>query len=90
MDKGVVADRPGVGGPVPKRLAIDLARCGNVAVGHGREGQHLDGVDLDDDTGSAVAAALLDLRPAPEPDRDSDLAAGNPIAKVAADIMPTR
>ena len=25
MEKGVVADRPGVGGPASKRLAIDLA-----------------------------------------------------------------
>ncbi len=33
MDKGVVADRAGVRRPVPKRLAIDLAGCGNVVVG---------------------------------------------------------
>jgi hypothetical protein len=57
VDEGVVADRPGMGRPVPKSLTVSLARCRYLVVGYGREGQYLEGVDLDDDAGSAVAAA---------------------------------
>ena len=65
VDEGVIVDRPGVSSPVPERLTIRLARGGHVIDGHGREGQDLEGVDLDDDVGGPVVAANRDFRSTP-------------------------
>ena len=39
VDRGVIVDRTGVGGPIAKRLSITFARTANVCRGHRREGQ---------------------------------------------------
>lgn len=88
VDERVVIDGPGVRRASPERLTIDLTRCGHVVFCDGRERQHLEGIDLDDDSGSAVPAADLDLLSAPQPDRDGDLAPCNRVAKVSAEHHP--
>ena len=88
VDERVVVDRAGVGGPRPQRLPIRLTRRGHVLVGHRREGQHLEVVDLEDHARGAVPAADLDLRSGPQPDRDGDLAARHRVAKISAEHHP--
>lgn len=85
MDESALVDRARVGRPISQGLTISLSRSGEVVVGHSREGQHLERVDLDDDPGSPIAATNLDLRPIPQPDRDCDLAAYNGVAKVSTE-----
>jgi hypothetical protein len=55
------------------------------ALGDGRERDQLDGVDLDQPGADPVAAALLDLRTLPPPDRQRDLAGQDVIAQLAAE-----
>ncbi len=83
VDERFARDRAGVGGAIAKRLPIAFTRAADVSVRHGRERQQLDGVDLDDDTGSRVTAADFDLRAAPESDRHGDLAASHSLAKLS-------
>ena len=83
VDERLVRDRASVSGTTTKRLQIALTCAADILGRHGREGQQLDGVGLDDDTGGRVSTADLDLQAAPEPDRDSDLATGHSLAQLA-------
>ena len=58
----------------------------DVRLGDRRERDELDGVDLDQTEADPVAAALLDLWPLPQPDRQRDIAAQDVIAQLAAEL----
>src|SRR5215203_403445 len=72
VDEGVLVDWPGVRGSAAQGLAVGLAGLPDVRVADRRERDELDGVDLDQAGADAVAAALLDLWPLPQPNRHRD------------------
>src|SRR5262245_40308938 len=86
IDEGVLVDRPSVRGAVAQGLAVGLARPADVRLGDRRERDKLDRVDLDQTGANAVAAALLDLWPLPQPDRHRDIAGEDVIAQLAAEV----
>src|SRR3954463_14065470 len=86
VDEGLVVDRPRVRGAVAQRLAVGLAGSPDVLLGDRRERDELDGVDLDQAEPDPVAAALLDLWPLPQPDRQRDVAAQDVVAQLAAEL----
>ena len=85
----VLVDRARVRGAVAQGLAVRLAgRRGGPPRVDRRERDELDGVDLDQAEPDPVAAALLDLRPLPQPDRQRDVAAQDVVAQLAANSTP--
>src|SRR6185436_16088728 len=82
----VLVDRPGVRGAVTQGLAVGLTGAPDVLLGDRRERDELDRVDLDHAEPDAVAPALLDLRPLPQPDRQRDVAAQDIVAQLAAEL----
>src|SRR4051812_49907051 len=86
VDEGVLVDRPRVCGAVAQGLAVGLAGSPDVRLGDRGERDELDGVDLDQPGADAVAAALLDLRTLPQPDRERDIAGQDVIAQLAAEL----
>ncbi len=60
--------RPGVRRATTHRLAIGLAGASDILLVDRREGDKLDGVDLNLTETDPVAAALLDTRPPPQSD----------------------
>src|SRR3954468_11654289 len=86
VDEGVLVDRPRVRCAVAQTLAVGLAGSPDVRFGDRRERDELDGVDLDQTGADPVAAALLDLRPLPQPDRQRDVAGQDVIAQLAAEL----
>jgi hypothetical protein len=69
VDEGVLVDRPRVRGAAAQGLAVGLAGSLDVCLGDCRERDKLDGVDFDQTGADPVVAALLGLRPLPQPDR---------------------
>ena len=67
VDQGVVVDRTSMRGATPQCLAVALPRLPNICNCHGREGQQLDRINLDDDARSLVPTAGLHLRSTPKP-----------------------
>ena len=86
VDEGVLVDRPRVRGAVAQGLAVGLAGSPDVRLGDRRERDKLDGVDLDLTGADPVAAALPDLWPLPQPDRQRDIAGQDVIAQLAAEL----
>jgi hypothetical protein len=86
VDEGVLVDRPRVRGAVAEGLAVGLAGLPDVRLGDRRERDELDGVDLDQTGADPVAAALLDLWPLPQPDRQGDIASHDVITQLAAEL----
>ena len=86
VDEGVLVDRPRVRGTVAQGLAVGLAGSPDVRLGDRRERDKLDRVDLDHTGTDPVAAALLDLRPLPQPDRQRDIPRQDVIAQLAAEL----
>src|SRR3954452_1315816 len=86
VDEGVLVDRPRVRGAGAQGLAIGLAGLPDIRLGDRRERDELDRVDLDQTGPDRVAAALLDLRPLPQPDRQRDLAGQDVVAQLAAEL----
>ena len=73
----------GAGGPPGKPI---VTRSPDIRLGDRRERDELDRVDLDHTGTDPVAAALLDLRPLPQPDRQRDIARQDVIAQLAAEL----
>lgn len=73
INERVLPDRPGVRCAPAQSLAVGLARPSDVGLRDCSEGDELDCVDLDLPRAHPVAAALPDLRPLPEPDRERDV-----------------
>ncbi len=86
IDQRVLVDRPGVRGSLPQRLAIGLAGSPDVPPGDRRERDQLYGVDLDLTGADSVAAALLDPRPRPQPDRERDVSGQDVVAQLPAEF----
>src|SRR4051812_11028313 len=86
VHQGVLVDRSRVRGAVAQGLAVGLTASPDVRLRDRRERDKLDGVDLDHAEANPVAAALLDLRPLPEPDRQGDVAGQDVIAQLAAEL----
>ena len=86
VDEGVLVYRPRVRGAVAQGLAVGLASSPDLRPGDRRERDKLDGVDLDQTWADPIAAALPDLRPLPEPDRQRDIAGEDVIAQIAAEL----
>ena len=86
VDEGVLVDRPRMRGTLPQGLAVGLAGSPDIRLGDRRERDELDRVDLDHTGTDPVAAALLDLRPLPQPDRQRDIARQDVIAQLAAEL----
>src|SRR5262245_29779578 len=86
VDERVLVDRPRVRGALAQGLAVGLARAPDVVLGDGRERDELDGVDLDQAGADPVAAALLDLRPLPQANRQRDVAGQDVMAQLAAEL----
>jgi hypothetical protein len=86
VDEGVLVDRPRVCGAVAQGLAVGFAGSPDVRLGDRRERDKLDGVDLDQTGADSVTAALLDLWPLPQPDRQRDIASQDVIAQLAAEF----
>ena len=86
VDEGVIVDRPRVRGAVAQGLAVGLAGTPDVCLGDRGERDELDRVNLDQTEADPVAAALPDLRPLPEPDRQRDIAGQDVIAQLAAEL----
>jgi S-adenosylmethionine:diacylglycerol 3-amino-3-carboxypropyl transferase len=75
IDESVLVDRPGVSGAPAQRVAVGLAGSSDVLPDDRRERDELDGVDLNLTRADPVAAALPDLRPLPQSDRERDVLA---------------
>src|SRR4051794_8462824 len=86
VDEGLLVDRPRVRGAPAQRFAVGLAGSPDVRVGDLRERDKLDGVDFDHPEPDSVAAALLDLWPLPEADRQGDVAGEDVIAQLGAEV----
>ena len=86
IDEGLLIDRPRVRRAPAQGFAIGFARSPDVRFGDRRKWDELYGVDLDQAVADPVAAALLDLRPRPQPDRHGDIARQNVIAQLAAEL----
>jgi hypothetical protein len=86
VDERVLVDRARVRGAVAQRLAVGLAGPPDIRLGDRREWDQLDGVYLDQARADPVAAALLDLKPLPQPDRQRDLAGQDRIAQLATEL----
>jgi len=86
VDERVLLDRARVRGAVAQGLAVGLAGSPDVRLGDRRERDELDGVDLDQAGADPVAAALLDLGPPPQPDRQRDIAGQDVIAQLTAEL----
>src|SRR4051812_27577871 len=86
VDEGVLVDRPRVRGAGAQGLAIGLAGLPDIRLGDRRERDELDRVDLDQTGPDPVAAALLDLRPLPQPDRQRDVAGQDVVAQLTAEL----
>src|SRR5947209_1327695 len=86
VHEGVLVDRARVRRAPAQGLAVGLAGSPDVGLGDRREGHELDGVDLDHAEADAVAAALPDLRPLPQTDRQGDVARQHVVAQLAAEL----
>jgi hypothetical protein len=86
VDERVVINRPGVRSATAERLAVGLAGSPDVLIGDRREREKFDRVDLDLTQPDAVTAALLDLRPLPQSDRERDLSGQDFVAQLAAEL----
>src|SRR3954453_19449930 len=86
VHQGVLVDRSRVRGALAQGLAVGLAGSPDVRLGDRRERDKLDGVDFDHAETNPVAAALLDVRPLPEADRQRDVASQDVIAQLAAEL----
>ena len=86
IDKRALFDRPCVCGTLAQRLPIGLARSSDILSGDRRERNKLDGVDLDLTESHAVAAALLDSWPLPQPDGERDVSGQDVVAQFAPDL----
>src|SRR3954453_16618275 len=89
VDEGVLVDRSRVRGAVAQRLAVGLAGSLDVRLRDRREGDKRDGVDFDHAEADPIAAALLDLRPLPQPDRQRDIAGQDVVAQLTAELHTT-
>lgn len=86
VDDRLLVDRARVGGPAAQRLAVGLTGTSDVDVADHREGHRFDRVDLDLPWVDPVAAALLDLGPAPQTHREGDLPRQNVVAQITAEL----
>lgn len=82
----VLVDRTGVRSAPAQRLAIGLPGASDIPRRDGRERDKLDGVDLDRTKADPVAAALLDLWPLPQPDRERDVPSQDVVAQLTAEL----
>ena len=86
IDKRVLGDRPRVRGTLAQRFAVGLPGSSHVLAGDRRKRDMLDGFDLDLTRSHPVAAALLDLRPLPQPDGERDVAGQDVVPQFAAEL----
>ena len=86
IDERVLVDRPSVCGALAQRLAVGLACSSDVPRRDRRERDKLDRVDLDLTEADPVAAALLDLRPLPQSDRQRYVSGQNVVSQLAAEL----
>jgi hypothetical protein len=86
VDERVLVHRPSMRGALAQALAVGLTGSPDIRLGDRRERDELDGVDLDQAGADPVAAALLDLWPLPQPDRDGDVAGQDVVAQLAAEL----
>jgi hypothetical protein len=73
VDDRLLLDRARVRGASTQRLAVRLTGMEDIGLVDRREGHRLDRVDLDLPGADPVAAALLDLGPTPQTDREGYL-----------------
>ena len=86
VDESVLVDGPRVSSAVAQGLAVGLTGSPHVSLRNRRERDKLDGVDLDQTGAHPIAAALLDLSPLPQPDRQRDIAGQDVITQLAAEL----
>ena len=86
IDERVLVDRSGVRGAPAKRLSVGLAGSSDILPGDRCERDKLDRVDLNRAEANPVAAALLDLRPLPQPDRERDVSRQDVAHQLAAEL----
>ena len=86
INERVLVDRPSVRCASAQRLAVGFARSSHILAGDRRERDKLDGVDLDLTGADPVAAALLDLWPLPQPDRERDVSGQDVVTQLAAEL----
>src|SRR5262249_16197999 len=83
---GVVVDGPGVGGPSTEGFEVCFSCAADIVLVDRREGNQLDRVDFDPAQSNRVTAPWRHFRPAPEPERDSDLARQDVLAQLFAEL----
>src|SRR4051812_21873384 len=86
VDEGVLVDRPRVRGALAQSLAVGLARSPDGSLRDRRERDGFDGVDLDQTEADPVPAALRDLWPLPQADRQRDIAGRDVVTQPAAEL----
>jgi hypothetical protein len=86
INERFLGDRPSVRGAPAQCLAVGFARASDIDAGDLSERDKLDSVDLDLTGPDSVAAALLDLRPLPQSDRERDVSGQNVVAQLAAEL----
>src|SRR5215831_8291669 len=74
VHEGVVVDGPGVGGSLAESFEIRFPGAADIVLVDRAERNQFDGVDLDPARSDPATAPRQHLPPAPEPERDSDLA----------------
>jgi hypothetical protein len=86
VDERVLVYRPGVRGALPERLAVGLAGSSDVLPSDRRERDEFDGIDLNLTESNSVAAAPLDPRPLPQPDRERDVSGEDVATQFGAEL----
>jgi hypothetical protein len=89
VDEGVIVDGSGVRGSSSKRLAVELAGQPHIVDSDGREGQHLDSVDVDLADPDGVATPGANLGATPQSDGDGDVTGQYAVAKLRAELDGT-
>jgi hypothetical protein len=86
IDERALVDRSCVRGSLAEGFAVGLAGSSDVVTADGRERDKIDAVDLDRTWSHAVATALLDVWPLPQPDRERDVSSQDVVAQFAAEL----
>ena len=86
VEQGALVDGPGVGGSPAEGLEVCLPGAADIVLVDRGEGNQFDRVDLNPAQSDRVTAPQGHFRPAPEPERDSDLARQDVLTQLFAEL----
>src|SRR5437773_236147 len=86
VEEGAVIDGPGVGGSPAEGFEVCFSGAADIVLVDRGEGNQFDRVDLDPARPDSVTAPRQHLPPAPEPERDRDLARQDVLTQFSAEL----